>query len=209
MKAYETLINNHDGFVFDLDDVIYPKKDFLLQVYYLFAQFIEYTEQLEAAPIIEFMKKTYHELGETEVFEKTIERFHLEDKYRLNFDLLLSNARLPLKLLLFENVKQFLKAVIAANKPIFLLISGNPETQLNKIRQIEWEGLASELLVFFKEEIQISPEESGLSYIINHHNLTASNILILDCVNCKMNFDFNANVNFLQANKLYPSELRN
>ncbi|MEJ5052826.1 hypothetical protein [Sphingobacterium sp. MYb382] len=31
-------------YVFEIDDILFPKRDYLLQVYYLFANFIEYTE---------------------------------------------------------------------------------------------------------------------------------------------------------------------
>ena len=45
---YQEHINTKQAFVFGLDDVLYPVKDYQLQVYYLFAQFIEYGEQIDA-----------------------------------------------------------------------------------------------------------------------------------------------------------------
>lgn len=44
MDAYE-LVKDKQIVIFELDNVLYPEKDYLLQVYYLFAQFIEYSEQ--------------------------------------------------------------------------------------------------------------------------------------------------------------------
>jgi hypothetical protein len=148
----EQYLNANRAFVFELDDVLYPAKDYWLQVYYLFAQFIEYGEQIEASGIIHFMEKTYREEGRAGIFEKTAAAFSLPEKYHINFDLLQENARLPLKLLLFAPVLDFLKAVQQAGKPLFLLVDGKPAEQLNKIRQMEWNGLETYLKVYFLEE---------------------------------------------------------
>lgn len=53
--SFESYLKDNDVFIFDLDQVLYPEKDFLLQVYYLFAQFIEYSEQKQATEILRFM----------------------------------------------------------------------------------------------------------------------------------------------------------
>ena len=39
MLKYKDLDDRIKAFVFELDDVIYPEKDYLLQVYYLFSNF--------------------------------------------------------------------------------------------------------------------------------------------------------------------------
>jgi hypothetical protein len=202
---FDSLLKNHEVFVFDLDEVIFPKKDFLLQVYYLFAQFVEYTEQLSATEILTFMKTYYLDYGEEDVFEKTIVEFKIDPKYKLNFDLLLKGARLPLKLIMHEKCKVFMQAIVALEKKIFLLISGHPEAQLNKIRQMEWEGLAPQLTVFFKEEIKTNESDSGLNNLIISQNLVRSNILVIESVSDGMKSNFQANVNFISSKKLYFS----
>ena len=149
---YEKYLNDHEAFFFGFDDVLYPEKDYLLQVYYLFAQFIEYGEQIDAQEIIGFMRDTYTSNGPELMFDLTAARFGLPEKYRLNFDLLHQNARLPLKLLLFANVLDFMRAIQKAGKPFYLLADGDPATQLNKIRQVEWNGLEQLLRVYFVAE---------------------------------------------------------
>jgi len=96
-------MEEHEAFVFELDDVLYPVKDFHLQVYYLFASFLEYTEQLDASAIVLFMKETYEQHGERAVLDKTFAAFGIADKYRENFALLNKTAKLPLKLLMFNS----------------------------------------------------------------------------------------------------------
>ncbi|MDO7743618.1 MAG: haloacid dehalogenase, partial [Pedobacter sp.] len=146
-------INAHDAFIFELDDVIYPEKDYLLQVYYLFAQFMEYTEQTDGSQMIRFMQDTYAREGEAGLFAKTAVHFNLPEKYQSNYDLLHQNARLPLKLLLFAPVLAFMPEVIAAGKRLFLLTDGDPDMQLNKIKQLEWNGIEKYMAVYFTEEI--------------------------------------------------------
>ena len=37
---YSDIDNRKTAFIFELDNVLYPEKDYLFQVYYLFARFI-------------------------------------------------------------------------------------------------------------------------------------------------------------------------
>jgi len=199
----ENYIKAHDAFVFELDHVLYPEKDFLLQVYYLFAQFIEYSEQQPAAELVQFMQETYSKEGHEGIFDKVAARFSIPETYRLNFDLLQRNVRLPLKLLLFDECLAFLQAIVLERKPIFLLLSGNPEAQLNKIRQMEWNGLEQYLTVYFSEELETAEEDRGLSYLINQHQLKDKNILfVVKKEDALLQYD-GANINFLEVERLF------
>src|SRR3954466_11218718 len=100
---YSDISENKQAFVFELDDVLYPEKDYLYQVYYLFAGFLEYTELLDAKVLVNLMIKTFEEEGPYAVFNKLQERFKLDEKYRFNFEHLHKNAQLPLKLLLYPD----------------------------------------------------------------------------------------------------------
>ena len=106
------LIKDKKLVIFELDDVLFPAKDYLLQVYYLFAQFIEYAEQKSAQHILDFMRTEYESFGSENLFEKTATKFELAKAYQHNFDLLHENARLPLKLLLFKNMLNFLQELV-------------------------------------------------------------------------------------------------
>ena len=173
------LIKENDAFIFGFDNVLYPEKDFFLQVYYLFGQFVEYSEQTDAKEILNFMQQTYAEQGHEKIFEKTASHFGIPEKYKLNFDLLQRNVKLPLKLFLYEPCLAFLKTIVAASKPIFLLVPGSPEAQLNKIRQVDWQGLEQYLTVYFSEEIDAGSGDLGLTYLIDHHQLKGKNLLLV------------------------------
>jgi hypothetical protein len=176
---YQAETDYYEAFIFQLDDVLYPEKDYLLQVYYLFAQFIEYTEQLDGQEIIRFMKETYEKEGEVNLFLKTAARFSLPGKYAYNFDLLHQNARLPLKLLLFAPVLTMIQEIITAGRQLFLLADGDPEKQLNKIRQIEWNGAEQHLTVYFTEEIAKGAVAGAVGTIAGKHNLDNDKIVFI------------------------------
>ncbi len=201
----EDYINQYQTFVFELDDVLYPVKDYHLQVYYLFASFMEYTEQLSADAIVASMKEIYALKGDEGVFEKTIDRFGIQGKYLENFNLLNKTAKLPLKLLLYEPVIKFMQDLVVERREIYLLVAGDPEQQLNKIRQMEWKGLEQYIRVFFKEEISRNPDQESLEKFVTSHQLKPENVLVVGVSDVDMHMSKCLGIKFLPVNKLLSS----
>ena len=199
---YDDYIRENDAFIFELDNVLYPGKDYLLQVYYLFAQFMEYTEQLDGAAITLFMRDVYEREGEVAIFFKTATHFNIDEKYKVNFDLLHQNARLPLKLLLFAPVLDFLQQLIAAGKQLFLLTGGDPVQQLNKIRQVEWNGIGEHLILYFTDEIAKGSVPDAVDIILNRHSLTAAKVAFVANSNEEQKKAFSNMLNFVDIDKL-------
>lgn len=158
--SFEKYLSNKKALIITLDDTLYPKKDYLLQVYYLFSEFMAYAEQIDAKAIVDFMSKEYAENGEQNIFAKTAAQFSIPEKYEHNFTLLFETARLPLKLLLFQNVLALLQEVVADKRSIFILAEGNPAEAINKIKQIEWNGLEQYLKLYFIAEYNNSASEA-------------------------------------------------
>ena len=112
-------LQKYNSFIFEFDDVLYPEKDYFLQVYYLFAQFIEYAEQRDATELLAFMKSDFDSHGHEGIFDRTMFHFNLDEKYRVNFDLLMQNVKLPSKLLLFDGLMRFLQSIAEAGNKSF------------------------------------------------------------------------------------------
>lgn len=199
----EAYIKTYGSFVFDLDDVIYPERDYLLQVYYLFANFMEYTEQLNAQEIVDFMKAEYEQAGAVGIFDKAAARFNIPEQYKKNFSLLHRTAKLPLKLLVFEPVMKFMQDLVVDRKQLFLLVSGDPEQQLNKIRQVEWMGLQQYLRVYFSAEFAQKPSTEGLSYLIEQHELKPEEVLVIGKRNPDEEMAGLLGIKFLEVDKLF------
>ncbi|MDM8175138.1 MULTISPECIES: HAD family hydrolase [Olivibacter] len=180
MLTYKDLDQNKKAFIFEVDDVLYPEKDYLLQVYYLFAHLLEYTETVPPAnDLTAFMKKVYEHHGKEEIFQRAAAVFGIDAKYLENFKRIHVNAQLPLKLLLFEEVKHLLLEITKDEKRIFVLTKGNPLMQLNKLKQIDWGPLSSYIKMYFYDELALQGVTDPLEYLLRDNHLRLEDVLII------------------------------
>lgn len=202
MLVYSEFDPSKKAFVFELDNVLYPERDYLLQVYYLFANFLEYSETFPpAAQLTEFFKKAYEHAGPNLIFDKAREAFGISEKYRENFLRLHRQAQLPLKLLLFDDMLKLLQDIVIDRKEIFIVTAGDPVQQLNKIRQIEWNGLEKYLRVYFTNEVKPKPSPDVLLEILKLHNLEANDVLVAGVESLDAIFAENAGIDFVKIEK--------
>jgi FMN phosphatase YigB (HAD superfamily) len=172
-------INKYNAYIFELDNVIYPEKDYLFQVYYLFASFIEYVELFEAKVLTDLMVETYQAEGKEKVFDVVQHKFGLDEKYRENFERLLLTAKLPLKLLVYQSILELLQEIVVDRKKIFIVTNDHPAQQLNKIRYTEWHGLETYLTCYFAEETAPMPQPDVLHLLLDQHGLDRSEIMMI------------------------------
>jgi hypothetical protein len=202
MLNYRDLDSNKKAFIFELDNVLYPERDYLLQVYYLFANFIEFTEGFPpASDIVYFFKNAYLHHGDDGIFDRLKEEFDLDEKYRENFIRLYSTARLPLKLLLFSNVLSLLQDIINDKKDIIILTKGVPDVQINKIMQTEWNGLEKYLKVYYVREIVPELDFDALSYIMKKNNFIKQDLLILGSEESDIEFTQYSDIDYVNINQ--------
>ncbi len=180
MLKFSDINSSKKAIIFELDDVLIPKKDYDLQVYYLFSNFIEYLETFPPAQeMLAFITKRYELHGNKGMFEEVVNTFGIDGKFKENLALLFTNARLPLKLLLFKESLDLLQELVVNRNDIFILTAGKPEQQLNKIKQTEWNGLDQYLKVYFADEFASDSSTEALSYLLRENNLVADDILIV------------------------------
>ena len=177
---YRDIDGRKSAFIFELDNVLYPEKDYLYQVYYLFANLLEYTELVDAKQTTEIMVDTYTSLGKDAVFNKVAEAFPIAAKYRDKFENLLITAKLPLKLLLYQNVLTLMQEIVVDRKKLFIVTNGHISQQVNKIKQTEWHGLEKYLACYFAEETALKPEPDVLHLLMQDHNLQRRDIVMIE-----------------------------
>lgn len=177
--SVSNFIAQEQAFVFGFDDVVYPQKDYLLQVYYLFSEFMAYSEQQDSHLILQFMQQEFVANGPEQLFEKTAGKFNLPAKYAENFEKLHKNARLPLKLLLYKQVLDLMQQIVVDRKKVFLLVEGDIETQLNKIKQLEWNNLEQYLHVYFVSEYVDASLDNAFENLKEMHGLKPEEVLII------------------------------
>ncbi len=180
MLTYNQIDPKKKAFIFELDNVLYPERDYQLQVYYLFAHIIEYLETTPSGnDLTEFMKTVYVHHGPEQVFDRAKDAFGLDEKYRSNFEQLMQTAKLPLKLLLYREILSFLQEIVVDRKKLFLVTGGDRTQQLNKIRQIEWNGIEKYFTMYFTEESAPKPETASLEIILKDHRLLRRDLVII------------------------------
>lgn len=177
---YKDIDKRKSAFIFELDDVLYPLKDYYYQVYYLFANLLEYTELVDAKETTNLMTSTYVTEGEQAVFNRVVEKFPIADKYRANFINLLITAKLPLKLLMYQNMLTLLQEIVIDRKKLFIVTNGNVAQQVNKIKQIEWHGLEKYLTCYFTEETVPKPEPDVIVLLMQEHNLQRRDMVMIE-----------------------------
>ncbi|MFD2552958.1 HAD family hydrolase [Sphingobacterium tabacisoli] len=170
-------------YLFELDDVLFSKREYLLQVYYLFGSFYEFTEgSVKASEMAGFMKKVYDHHGETAVFPAIQTLYGIDSKYEDNFNRLIANAQIPLRLLIPHPVTELLLRLVEGQKQIAILTKGNPVEQLNKLRFIEWgesDKVKESLKVYFVDELEFK-SFNPIDYIAEEYRLPKDQILIIN-----------------------------
>lgn len=197
---YADLNTDKKAFVFELDNVLFPVKDYDLQVYYLFANFVEYQEGFPpAADLVQFLKKAYENHGPAGLFVKAQQTFGFDKKYLENFERLHRQAKLPLKLLLYNKMLSLLQEIVVDRKQIFIVTGGDPEQQLNKIKHIEWHGMESFLKVYFADEIEAKPNAGALHFLMKQNKLESADLLLIGNQGLDETFAENASVDFIRT----------
>lgn len=162
-----------EAVIFELDDVIYPKRDYLLQVYYLFGQFLEYTENHpSASELVDFLKKSYEHHGEEGLFAKAMAVFGIPGHYETNFDRLHRQAQLPVELLLHPEVEELMQALREVGTSLLIFTPGEPLMQLNKLKHMKWNGLDRVLRAYFEDELT-QRGERPLAYLLDQLGIAA------------------------------------
>lgn len=176
---YSDLNTYKKAFIFELDDVLFPAKDYYYQVYYLFAALLEYTGLVDAKAATDLMINTYNIEGKDKAFDRLQQETGIEEKYRANLNELLTKGRLPLKLLLYQNMLNLLQEMVVDRKKIFIVTNGDPQQQLNKIKQVEWNGLENYLTAYFADEIVPKPAPDAIEYLLKENSLQKTDLLMI------------------------------
>ena len=199
MPSYQDFDDNLNAFIFEIDDVLLPQKDYDLQVYYLFTNFLEYLEpQYTASHLLEFITQHYQQFGNKNMFAHLQKAFNIDEKYQQNLALLFTNAKLPLKLLLYKEALVLLQQIVLNRKKVYILTSGLDQTQFNKIQQTEWNGLDKFLKVYFVDEFAPKPNTQSLTYLINENDLDLKKTVLIGKSSLDKNMAKAAGINYFE-----------
>ncbi|OOQ61881.1 HAD family hydrolase [Mucilaginibacter pedocola] len=177
---YSDIDPRKKAFIFELDNVLFPEKDYLFQIYYQFTAMLEYVELIDAKQATKLMVDTYISKGHDAVFDELVTAMGVDAKYRENFDRLLDTGKVHLKLLLYQGMLEFMQEAVTDRKKLFIVTNGNPQRQLNKIKHMEWHGLQPYLTGYFADESTPKPEPDVLHLLMKEHNLERRDLLMIE-----------------------------
>jgi HAD superfamily hydrolase (TIGR01549 family) len=180
---YTDIDQRKTAFIFELDNVLYPEKDYLFQVYYLFASYLEYLLMIDAKEATDLMVATFEEKGKDAVYAAVHEKYNLDENYKTHFEFVMDTAKLPLNLLLYQKMLELLQDIVVDRKKLFIVTNGKPEQQLNKIKQTEWHGLEKYLICYFADEVVAKPEPDIIHQMVKDHNLERKDIVMIGNTN--------------------------
>lgn len=176
---YKDIDKRKTAFIFELDNVLYPEKDYYFQVYYLFANMLEYVELTDAKAATKVLTDTYIAEGKDAAFNSLAHQFPEAEQYRDKFENQLFSAKLPLKLLLYQNMLTLMQDIVVDRKKLFIVTNGNIREQINKIKQTEWHGLEKYLRCYFAEETAPKPEPDVIELLMKDDNLQRRDIVMI------------------------------
>lgn len=172
-------LHKYKAYIFDLDNTLYPEKDYLYQIYYLIGIYLAERENVDAKAITDFLIKEFENAGRRSLFNKVLQEFKLNMEYLPDLLEIQRKAKLPLKLYLYRDVYEVLKKIEETSASLFILTNGNTDQQLNKIRQLEWLGLDKRIKVYFAAEYAPKPAPDAVVHILTTQNFQREEIIFI------------------------------
>src|SRR6202012_3853084 len=135
--------------------------------------------------------------GKDAVFDALKQKFGVTEKYRANFEQMMLNIKLPLKLLVYNSILELMQQIVVDRKQIFIVTNGNPEQQLNKIKQVEWNGLENYLTCYFADELKPKPETDVIEKLLQDKNLRRKDLIMIGATEADLLCAQNSGVDYL------------
>jgi len=73
-----------------------------------------------------------------------------------------------------------MQEVVIDRKQLFIVTNGNPQQQLNKIKQTEWHGLENYLICYFADESVPKPEPDAIHLLLQQHKLQRRDVVMIE-----------------------------
>lgn len=189
--------------VFDLDNTLILERD------YLFGAYEEISNQIESACLVDklkiknYLKDEFINNGRTKLFDKMINRFNIS-KIEIKVILNILRSYTPLKkITLIENMKLILQVLKDEKIPYVIFTNGNVDQQKNKVANIKWDGLLTD--VIYANEINPKPNPISFSnYLLkNKIKINKSEILMIGDSVVDELFAENFGIDFSHISKFY------
>jgi phosphoglycolate phosphatase-like HAD superfamily hydrolase len=187
--------------IFDLDNTIYNETAYLFHAYEEIAKQIEKDFAVESSKLSHFLKITFEKSGRKDLFNLMISEFSLPDSCLSMCLSILRNIEVPDQLEIFPVVLQFFYDSVDSSKKLFVITNGNPDQQRNKIRQINWHGMDSNISFIFANETHPKPNPFSFQLTSIGKNELNTTVFIGDSLSDQQ-FAENIGIDFIYIHQL-------
>jgi len=155
--------------IFDLDNTLILENDYLFKAYEDIAYHIGSIHFLDKINIENYLKSEFVKNGRSKLFDKMISHFNISEVEMTSILDILRGVKLLNKICLIENMKQILKFLKSNKIPYVIFTNGNVAQQKNKIANIQWDGLLTD--VIYANEISPKPNPISFSKHLLKHEI--------------------------------------
>lgn len=153
--------------VFDLDNTLISEKEYLFKGYEDISYFIEKKCFIDRMKIENYLKNEFIKNGRSKLFDNMFSDFNINDVEMTSILNILRTVKPRKKISLIENMKLILEILINNGIPYVIFTNGNVDQQKNKVANIQWEGLQTE--VIYANEINPKPDAISFStYLVKN-----------------------------------------
>jgi len=146
--------------IFDLDNTLILERDYLFKGYEDISYHIESICFLDRIKIENYLKNEFIKNGRSKLFDKMISHFNISEVKITSILNILRRVKPQKKICLIENMKQILMLLKNNKIPYVIFTNGNVVQQKNKVANIQWDGLLTDIIY----ANEISPKPNPISF---------------------------------------------
>ena len=129
--------------VFDLDEVLYDEKTFVISGFRTVSEFLEMNEAIPKKIIYEYLKRRLKK-GRERIFNDLLDNFRIYSQKNLEKCISVYRTHTP-KIKLYSDAKDCLKRL--KNYPLYIVTDGNKIVQKNKIKALNLENHIKKIIL--------------------------------------------------------------
>ena len=147
MKINYEKLAGFDYILIDLDNTIYPEYSFLDSAFRNIGILIEESFKIPSYKIHSYLIREFKKNGRSQLFDKLLEKFHIESSFMCFLLDILRNTIVKDKIMMFPEAKKIIEFATKNGIKTIVVTNGNVQQQKNKVNSINWAG-ANENLIF-------------------------------------------------------------
>lgn len=164
--------------IFDLDDTLYPERDYLFAAYDSIAKLVADRSGSNERVYSEYLKNTFINGGRSNLFDSFIHEFNLSNTVSIQEMLLILRTN-SCELSLYRKAKDLLDYLQKESVMFVIFTNGNLTQQRNKIACLKLKENYPSVDVYYAAEYESKPSPVGIYAILRDYNVDSKKALVV------------------------------